>query len=260
MYINPDDINKIAQFLAHEQIPPSIPPDAAPSCIVLCVSAILDSAEHVFQTLEQHPRLTQTLVLCGGIGHSTPHLYNAVSRHPRYAHLAKDIHGLPEATVLYMLFTRCFDAARIQQTCRVLIEAESTNCGANATNTRAVLRSAGIAAPQSLVVVQDPTMARRTVASFENAFGPRTRVRSWPTFVPVVRRAGNELVYEVPRLASERLWPMPRFLGLIMGEIPRLRDDEEGYGPRGRGFIGHVDIPVEVEDAWRRLEGVEMQR
>ncbi|KAL5358891.1 hypothetical protein BJX96DRAFT_147420 [Aspergillus floccosus] len=118
----------------------------------------------------------------------------------------------------------------------------------------------GIPAPTSLVVVQDPTMARRTAASFEAAFGPGVEVRSWPTFVPRVRDDGGELVYDVPGVAAERLWPMPRFLGLIMGEIPRLRDDEDGYGPRGRGFIGHVEIPGEVEGAWKRLEGVERER
>ena len=32
-----------------------------------------------------------------------------------------------------------------------------------------------------------------------------------------------------------------------MGEVPRLRDDEHGYGPLGRGFIAHVDVPDEVE-------------
>ena len=38
-----------------------------------------------------------------------------------------------------------------------------------------------------------------------------------------------------------------------MGEIQRLRDDENGYGPRGKGFLGHVDIPDEVEAGWQRL-------
>jgi hypothetical protein len=47
---------------------------------------------------------------------------------------------------------------------------------------------------------------------------------------------------------------MNRFLGLILGEIARLRDDEMGYGPRGKGFIGHVDVPDAVLDAYSRLE------
>jgi hypothetical protein len=38
-----------------------------------------------------------------------------------------------------------------------------------------------------------------------------------------------------------------------MGEIPRLRNDEHGYGPRGAGYIAAVDIPLPVEAAYQRL-------
>jgi hypothetical protein len=38
-----------------------------------------------------------------------------------------------------------------------------------------------------------------------------------------------------------------------MGEVPRLRDDTDGYGPRGRDFIAHVDLPQEVEIAYLAL-------
>ena len=47
---------------------------------------------------------------------------------------------------------------------------------------------------------------------------------------------------------------MDRYLSLIAGELPRLRDDETGYGPRGRDFIVHVDIPADVEAAWQTLQ------
>ena len=42
-------------------------------------------------------------------------------------------------------------------------------------------------------------------------------------------------------------------LSLLTGEIRRLRDDEHGYGPRGKGFLPHVDIPEDVMDAWRHI-------
>eukprot|EP00775_Hariotina_reticulata_P006491 gene6491-6718_t len=45
------------------------------------------------------------------------------------------------------------------------------------------------------------------------------------------------------------VWEVERFISLLLGEIPRLRDAPGGYGPKGSGFIGHVDIPVEVEAA-----------
>lgn len=39
-----------------------------------------------------------------------------------------------------------------------------------------------------------------------------------------------------------------------MGEIPRLNDDENGYGPRGKNFISHVDIPQDVKYAFEELK------
>lgn len=38
-----------------------------------------------------------------------------------------------------------------------------------------------------------------------------------------------------------------------MGVIPRLRDDEDGCGPKGRGFIAHTDIPEGAEKAYPEL-------
>lgn len=62
-----------------------------------------------------------------------------------------------------------------------------------------------------------------------------------------------ELHSSVPDIRSSDLWDDQRFYDLLMGEIPRLRDDGNGYGPKGRGFIAHVDIPDDVEAAWTRL-------
>ena len=49
------------------------------------------------------------------------------------------------------------------------------------------------------------------------------------------------------------MWDMERYLTLLMGEIPRLEDGPEGYGPSGRGYLVHVDIPDAVRAAWERL-------
>lgn len=111
-------------------------------------------------------------------------------------------------------------------------------------------------------------MALRTIASFRKAYAADADTADCPvllqppqflccpTFVPQLKRtgAGDGWVYDVPGAAGSGLWSIPRFLGLLMGEIPRLRDDERGYGPAGKGFIAHVDIPADVEDAWRQLD------
>ena len=38
-----------------------------------------------------------------------------------------------------------------------------------------------------------------------------------------------------------------------MGEIPRLSDNKDGYGPKGTGYIAHVDIPDEVLTVFNHL-------
>ena len=58
---------------------------------------------------------------------------------------------------------------------------------------------------------------------------------------------------ETPVPSVTGLWPVARYLGLLLGELPRLQDTPEGYGPRGKDFISHVTFPPEIIDAWRQL-------
>jgi len=92
--------------------------------------------------------------------------------------------------------------------------------------------------------------------SFEKAFeDEEVMFEACPTFVPRAKEVDGRLRFdESGGVEEEQLWDMDRFLGLILGEIVRLRDDEMGYGPRGKGFIGHVDVPDSVLEAYARLE------
>ncbi|KAL4901437.1 hypothetical protein BDW74DRAFT_187674 [Aspergillus multicolor] len=260
------DIDTVAAYLANPQVQlQGLPSSPTPiDCIVICASMILHQAEALFSTLQSNQDTTKTLILCGGIGHSTQSLYDAVAQHPRFSVLSDDIAGLPEARVLEKILDSFFDRDVITdhgRGCKILVEDQSTNCGQNAAFTRRVLENAGVQ-PRTCMVIQDPTMMLRTKVSFEKVYedviSPPEFV-SCPVFVPKMEmseKEGGAVLYADcgPGLESETaLWPLDRYLSLIMGEIPRLRDDEEGYGPRGRGFIPHVDVPVEVEDAWVRL-------
>lgn len=213
-------------------------------------------------------------------------MHEAVARHPRYHVIADKVRGQPEARVLQAIAEEFFglvahDQAAdetqksrptdaIEEILTVLVEDQSTNCGANASITKALLARHDIHNPRSVIVAQDPTMCRRTAASFEKLYeaDPDTRpqILCWPTFVPQVTLveanavAGSEplsrLTFQTTPMSGpdlDDLWEMPRFADLIMGEIPRLRDSVDGYGPKGKGFISHVDVPPSVENAWRTL-------
>ena len=50
------------------------------------------------------------------------------------------------------------------------------------------------------------------------------------------------------------MWDMEKYIRLLMGEIPRLSDNENGYGSNGKNFIAHVDIPPTVQQAFAELK------
>lgn len=257
------DINTVSRFISCSQIA-SLNTCSPVDVLVLCGNAILPIAEHVFSALETRPELTQTLVICGGVGHSTRFLYEAVRLNPTYSALADHVDGLAEAAVLDMVLKRFYPrlAETISSGClRLIVEDKSTNCGANAVETRRVLELHSIPTPRSLIVVQDPTMSLRTIASFRRTYAdvsPLPDFFGCPTFVPVMQldSLSQTASFAVPCIDASGLWDTQRFFDLLMGEIPRMRDDENGYGPNGKGFIAHVDIPEEVEAAWIRLRDV----
>lgn len=102
-------------------------------------------------------------------------------------------------------------------------------------------------------------MSLRTLAGFRKVYSDLSdppEFQTCPTFVPKVQLVEGRLEYATDGVESAGLWEMGRFCDLLLGEIPRLRDDADGYGPRGKGFIDHFDIPQEVEEAWKRLRNV----
>jgi uncharacterized SAM-binding protein YcdF (DUF218 family) len=249
------DINILSEYLSHPDIKDlsSIP---SVDCIVLCASQALHGAEVIFEALQTRPSLTKCLVLCGGIGHSTKLLYSAVAQHPRYSELVHEVESLPEARVLEKILNRFFDrSAILSEGCQILIEDQSTNCGHNASFSRRVLDQAGYSGPKTCMINQDPTMMLRTKASFKKVYSdiPSVSFISCPVFVPKVQLSNTNLLEWKPLGVSCELWDIERFMELVLGEIPRLGDDENGYGPHGRDFITHVNLPAEVEMAWSRL-------
>ncbi|MEI5674118.1 MULTISPECIES: YdcF family protein [unclassified Nocardioides] len=213
------DLDRVGRYLARRD--PGADTEPA-DVLVLCGSAVLASVEVAADLWRRG--VVPTIVITGGVGHSTSYLRAAV------AHTVDDVPtaGRSEAAVLGDLLARAgvpSDAVRLEE--------EATNCGENARFTLDLLGPG----PGTLLVLQDPTMQRRTHASFEHL---GARVRSWAPLVPIAAaRAG--------------VWSEERFRSLVLGEVRRLRDDEHGYGPRGAGFIGHVDVPGDVLAAADRL-------
>ncbi|MBX9851088.1 MAG: YdcF family protein [Cytophagaceae bacterium] len=192
--------------------------------------------------------LSKELMICGGIGHSTKYLAENVKKHPQYRNIETE--NRPEAEILKDIFIQ---HCNIPQE-KILMENQSTNCGANAMEALKVLNQYNIH-PQSILLLQDPVLQLRSLASFQKTWqGRNIQFISYACFIPEVKLEKDIITYT--NTAHQEFCDMERFLSLVMGEIPRLRNDKKGYGPKGKNFISEVNIPQEVNEAYKELEKV----
>jgi len=220
----------IARYLARQDAD-----DLPVDLIVLMGSAVLESVEAAAELY--HADRAPRILVSGGIGHSTHHLGEAASRRG----LEVETTGRPESHIFRELLISRYDVPPAA----IAVEDQSSNCGENADFSRRMIDR-----PGRLLLIQDPTMQRRTHACFERSFRdlPGTRLISRAPLIPHI---GPEHVSSGPDLPE--IWSRKRFTSLLLGEIRRLRDDADGYGPRGRNFIDHVDIPEHVLAAYERV-------
>lgn len=234
-----DDLDLVAAYLARRDL---LADDDPFDVLVLCGSAVLATLDTAAEAM--HTGRAGRLLVTGGVGHSTIHLREAVRLDPRYADVATE--GRSEAAVMAEILIRHHGVTEEV----VSIEEESAHCGANAELSVALLRRSP--GPwRSLLLVQDPTMQRRTHACFHRALRAdhTVRISSRAPFVPAAPVGDGPVLDDDGR----QVWTRRRFVALVLGEVRRLRDDEHGYGPRGADFIDHVDLPDEVLAAHHRL-------
>ena len=247
-------INEISRYLAERELPSMSTERAVrladgPADLLILLGNglpyVMEQAAEAFRA-----GVAKRFMIVGGIGHSTNDLIRRLRAHPRYRDIGTD--GKSEAEML-------LEAADVHAGIDpggVLLETESTNCGNNAANAFELLNRQG-GLPGTAILMQDPTMQRRSGASFRRAWRESghagTRFYSYAAFVPQVEMLDGRLRFDRDTRTAGPLWEMSRFLSLILGEVRRLNDDENGYGPRGRDYIDHVEVPDRVMEAYRAL-------
>ena len=93
-------------------------------------------------------------------------------------------------------------------------------------------------------------MQHRMEAGLRKYVGSEVKIINYAVYSAKVIVDHSVLVYEN---AIWGMWDIDRYISLLMGEIPRLSDDEKGYGPKGKDFIAHVEIPSEIRSAFDEL-------
>ena len=84
-------------------------------------------------------------------------------------------------------------------------------------------------------------------------YAPDMNIINYAAYRATVTEENGILCYAEP---IHGMWDIERYVNLLMGEIPRLTDDASGYGPSGKDFIAHVEIPSAVQAAFDELKGI----
>ena len=187
-------------------------------------------------------QVAKKYIIVGGEGHTTETLRQKM--HQAFPFLMTE--GLPEAEVFnrYLMAVHGLKAD--------YLETKSTNCGNNITFLLELLHKNHIPC-KSIILTQDASMQYRMYAVLQKYASKDLKIINYAAYQAHVREENGVLSY------CETIWGMweiKRYLSLLMGEIPRLTDDENGYGPKGKNFLVHLDIPEEVKTAFVELKSI----
>jgi len=247
MPMNPEEtaraVNTLGAFLGCRYVP-ALTQDALRKAygfaqadvMVLFGGSILCGGDVLAQAIRTG--LARRYVIVGGAGHTTETLRRSMRRlHPQV-----ETENQPEA-VIFDRYLRAVYGLRADW-----LETQSTNCGNNITHLLALLEEKGFAF-DSIILCQDATMQRRMDAVLRK-YAPDKRILNYAAYRAAVVLRDGAPVYarDIPGM-----WAFERYLTLLLGEIPRLTDDADGYGPNGKNFLAHVDIPADVRAAFERL-------
>ena len=194
--------------------------------------SILAGVAVLAEAIQHH--IAKHYVIVGGFGHTTAKLFaQAAQLYPKLTPVDSEAELF--AQILQREYGLSVDA----------LETASTNCGNNITNLLQVVKAHDWPC-KSVLLMQDATMQLRMHATLAKV-APNLEIVDYATYHVQV---DDKLAYDTTPLG---MWPLHQYLTLLCGELPRLRDDASGYGPQGKGFLAHVEIPAEIQQAWQDL-------
>ncbi|TVY07889.1 YdcF family protein [Paenibacillus cremeus] len=208
--------------------------------LILFGGSIAYGCDVVGQAVSNH--IVKNFMIVGGEGHTTESLRRTI--HNAVPEI--ETTGKMEADLMSEYIKWKYDIDNI------LIERNSTNCGNNITYALDVIKQNNLSL-NNLIIVQDSTMQCRMDAGFRKYLqDPKVEVINFASYQARVEVKNEKLVMEPTGIWG--MWEIERYVSLLMGEIPRLLDDIHGYGPNGKNYIAHVDIPINVLKAFEELK------
>ena len=235
-----DAINTLSAFLGRRDVP-ELTQEALRSAygfsqadvMVLFGGSIIAGGDVLAKAMRNS--VAKTYVIVGGVGHTTQALRDTVQK------LYPDIktQDKTEAEIFQAYLKNRYSLKADY------LETKSTHCGNNITNLLALLESNAVPY-ENIILCQDATMQLRMCATLKK-YRPDLRIINFASYKAQIT---PDLTFadSIPGM-----WPVDRFTSLLMGEIKRLADTPDGYGPNGKNFLAHIDIPADVQQAYQYL-------
>ena len=232
-------LNILGDFCGMRDVP-ALTRDLEADAMVLFGGSVLAGGDVLAEAMKN--RVARRYIIVGGMGHTTAELRKNV----RASCPGVLTRRRSEAEMLdsYIEFHYGLNAD--------FLESRSTNCGNNITHLVALMQQNQIPLHR-IILCQDATMQRRMDAGLRRFIQPDAQIINYAAYRARVIARDGALAFETE---IRGMWEMDRYIAMLMGEIPRLTDNADGYGPLGRGFIAHVDVPETVREAfvWLRDE------
>lgn len=233
-------INQLARFCGKRELP-AIKQQLSTDKIDIAVlfgGSILQGGDVFAQIIKE--KVAAKTIIVGGFGHTTRLLFKQAE---------KEIPGIStNVTTEAQLFAN-YLKIKYDLTADYL-ETKSTNCGNNITYLLDLIQKKQLKM-NSILMIQDASMQLRMEACLRKYLSKEVKIINYAAYQTSVIVENNQLIYDRP---IHGMWEIDHYLSLLMGEIPRLYDNENGYGPNGKQFIAHVDIPQEVLAAYCFLQ------
>lgn len=184
--------------------------------------------------------IAKELILVGGEGHTTEALRQVIKKECPEIQTANKTEAVLMGEYLNLKYN-------IKD---YYLETKSTNCGNNVTYVLELLKENNIKA-KNIIIIQDSTMQQRMDAGFRK-YSDDINIINYAPYKAKVVVKNDKLAFEESNILG--MWNLEKYISLLMGEIPRLHDDENGYGPNGTDYIAHVHVPSDVLKAFENLK------
>lgn len=202
--------------------------------IVLFGGSVLSGGDVLAEAIKND--LAHHYIIVGGYGHTSKSLFDAAEK--EVPEITKGITSEAELFKRYLKIK--------YNLVPDYLETESTNCGNNMTNLLALIKEKNIQM-KHILIIQEAAMQLRMEATLKKHVPEALLILNYAATQVSVHLEKGLLVFNQEILG---FWAMDHYITLLMGEITRLHDTTEGYGPKGKQFISHVDVPETVLNSY----------